>query len=155
MDLTVEKMTSSHIEELAKLEKACFSSPWSEDGLKSELNNNFARFFVAFSGGEIAGYIGSHNILGEVYITNVAVFPEFRRRGVGRLLVEFLVGEMKSEKADFVTLEVRKSNLNAISLYEKCGFQKVGERKDFYEKPREDGILMTYFLGDNYENSRN
>lgn len=146
MDLEIKKMTASHIEEIAKLEKECFSSPWSEDGLKSELDNNFARFFVAFSGETIAGYIGSHNVLGEVYITNVAVFPEFRRNGMGKALVEFLVNEMEAENAEFVTLEVRKSNQNAISLYEKCGFQKVGERRNFYEKPIEDAILMTYFI---------
>lgn len=146
MDLKIEKMTSSHIEEIANLEKECFSSPWSADGLKSELDNNFARFYVAFSGEKIAGYIGSHNVLGEVYITNVAVFSEFRRNGIGKTLVEFLVNEMKKENADFVTLEVRKSNLNAISLYEKCGFEKVGERKNFYEKPIEDAILMTNYI---------
>lgn len=146
MDLEIRKMTSSNIEEIANLEKECFSSPWSEDGLKNELDNNFARFFVAFSGGKIAGYIGSHNVLGEVYITNVAVFPEFRRNGVGKALVEFLVDEMKAENAEFVTLEVRKSNFSAISLYEKCGFGKVGERKNFYEKPIEDAILMTHYI---------
>ncbi len=146
MDLIIEKMTSAHIEEIVRLENECFSSPWSENGLKSELNNNFARFFVAFSDDRIAGYIGSHNVLGEVYITNVAVFPEFRRNGVGKALVEFLVDRMKTEKAEFVTLEVRKSNIKAISLYEKCGFQKVGERKKFYEKPIEDAILMTNYL---------
>lgn len=146
MNLEIEKMTSAHIEEIARLEKECFSSPWSEDGLKAELNNNFARFFVAFSGGRVAGYIGSHNVLGEVYITNVAVFSELRRNGVGKALVEFLTEQMKSENAEFVTLEVRKSNHKAISLYEKCGFEKVGERKNFYEKPIEDAILMTYFI---------
>ena len=146
MDLEIKKMTSSHIGEIAELEKECFSSPWSEDGLRSELNNNFARFYVAFSGDKIAGYIGSHNVLGEVYITNVAVFPEFRRIGVGKALVEFLVNVMKEENAEFVTLEVRKSNLNAVSLYEKCGFEKVGERRNFYEKPIEDAILMTYYI---------
>ncbi len=145
-DFRIEKMTSSHIDEIASLEKECFSSPWSEDGLKSELTNNFARFFVAFCDNKIAGYIGSHNVLGEVYITNVAVFSEFRRKGVGKALVEYLVDAMKSENADFVTLEVRKSNSSAISLYEKCGFQKVGERRSFYEKPLEDAILMTYYI---------
>lgn len=142
----IEKMAVTHIEEIARLEKECFSSPWSEDGIKSELHNNFARFFVVASEDKIAGYIGAHNVLGEVYITNVAVFSEYRRNGVGRALVEFLVDEMKAENAGFVTLEVRKSNFNAISLYEKCGFQRVGERKDFYEKPREDAVLMTNFL---------
>lgn len=146
MDLVIEKMTVAHIEEIARLEKECFSSPWSESGLKSELNNNFARFFVALLNGEIAGYVGSHNVLGEVYITNVAVFPEFRRNGVGKALVEFLVDKMKTENAEFVTLEVRESNINAISLYGKCGFQKVGKRKDFYEKPREDAVLMTNYI---------
>ena len=146
MDIEIKKMTSSHIGEIARLEKECFSSPWSEEGLKSELDNNFARFFVAFSGDKIAGYIGSLNVLGEVYITNVAVFPEFRIKGVGKVLVEFLVNEMKAENAEFVTLEVRRSNQNAIFLYEKCGFQKVGERRNFYEKPMEDAILMTYYI---------
>lgn len=146
MDLEITKMTSAHIEEIARLEKECFSSPWSEDGLKSELDNSFARFFVALSDGRIAGYIGSHNVLGEVYITNVAVFPEFRRNGVGMTLVDFLVNEMNAEEAEFVTLEVRESNIKAIDLYEKCGFEKVGKRIDFYEKPREDGVLMTHFI---------
>lgn len=146
MDFIIKKMTSSHIEEIAKLEKECFATPWSEEGLRSELNNNLARFFVAFSGERVAGYIGSHNVLGEVYITNVAVFSEFRRNGVGKALVNFLVEQMKTENAEFVTLEVRKSNSNAISLYEKCGFEKVGERKDFYEKPREDAVLMTDYI---------
>ena len=146
MKLEIKKMTESHIEEIARLEKECFSSPWSENGLKTELDNKFARFYVALSGEKIAGYIGSHNVLGEVYITNVAVFPEFRRNGVGKALVDFLVDEMKAENADFVTLEVRKSNMNAISLYEKCGFERVGERKGFYEKPVEDASLMTYFI---------
>ena len=146
MNLIIKKMTDAHIEEIAKLEKECFSSPWSEDGLKSELDNNFARFYVAFSDGKIAGYIGSHNILGEVYITNVAVFPEYRRSGVGKALVKFLIDSVKAENAEFVTLEVRKSNLNAISLYEKCGFKKVGERRNFYEKPIEEAILMTKYI---------
>ena len=146
MDLIIAKMTVAHIEEIAILEKECFSSPWSEDGLNAELDNKFARFYVAFLEGEIAGYIGSHNVLGEVYITNVAVFPRFRRKGVGRALVELLVGEMRTENADFVTLEVRESNQNAILLYEKCGFEKVGKRKDFYEKPREDAVLMTKYI---------
>ena len=146
MNLAIEKMTVAHIEEIARLEKECFSSPWSKDGLNAELDNKFARFYVAFLDGQIAGYIGSHNVLGEVYITNVAVFPEFRRNGVSKALVELLVSEMKAENAEFVTLEVRESNLNAISLYEKCGFEKVGKRKDFYEKPREDAVLMTKYI---------
>ncbi len=142
-DLIFEKMTEQHIPRVAELEKQCFSTPWSENALSEELSNNFARFIVALSNGEIVGYIGSHNVLGEVYITNVAVFPEYRKNGFGEALIKMLVETVKNENADFITLEVRKSNASAIKLYEKCGFCAVGERKNFYEKPCEDAILMT------------
>lgn len=145
-EIKIEKMNSIHIEEIAELEKECFSSPWSAESLKTELTNGFARFFVAEIGETVAGYIGAHNVLGEVYITNVAVFERFRRMGVAKRLIETLLVSVSREKADFVTLEVRKSNFSAISLYEKCGFTSVGERKDFYEKPREDAVLMTYYI---------
>ena len=145
-DFVIEKMSPSHVGEIARLEKECFSTPWSEDGLKSELNNAFARFFVANYAGEIAGYVGAHNVLGEVYITNVAVFEKFRRKGVAKKLIDALLESAKAENGNFVTLEVRESNIPAVSLYEKCGFEKVGERKNFYEKPRENAVLMTYFI---------
>lgn len=145
-DFVIEKMSPSHVGEIARLEKECFSTPWSEDGLKSELNNAFARFFVANYAGEIAGYVGAHNVLGEVYITNVAVFEKFRRKGVAKKLIDALLKTAKAENGNFVTLEVRESNIPAVSLYEKCGFEKVGERKNFYEKPRENAVLMTYFI---------
>lgn len=145
-DIIIEKMALCHINEITLLEKECFSVPWSEEALKTELDNGFARFLVAFYDGEIAGYIGAHNILGEVYITNVAVFKRFRRKGVGKRLLASLTELVAQEDADFITLEVRKSNSSAISLYENAGFQAVGERKSFYENPREDAVLMTYYL---------
>ncbi len=142
----IEKMAQCHVDDVAKIEKACFSTPWSENALSEELTNTFARFFVLEEDGQVVGYIGAHNVLGEVYITNVAVFPKGRGKGYGKALVKFLINEMKKENADFVTLEVRKSNETAISLYEKAGFQIVGSRKDFYEQPKEDALLMTHFL---------
>ncbi len=142
-DLLFEKMTEQHIPRVAELEKQCFSTPWSESALSEELSNKFARFFVSVLNGEVVGYIGSHNVLGEVYITNVAVFPEYRKKGFGEALIKKLIETVKNENADFITLEVRKSNISAINLYEKCGFSAVGERKNFYEKPCEDAILMT------------
>ena len=142
-DLIFERMTEQHISRVAELEKQCFSTPWSETALSEELSNKFARFFVALLNGEIVGYIGAHNILGEVYITNVAVFPEYRKNGFGEALIKKLIETVKKENADFITLEVRKSNTSEINLYEKCGFNAVGKRKNFYEKPCEDAILMT------------
>lgn len=146
MNLFVEKMKASHIESVAMLEKECFSTPWSEDGLRAELTNTNARFYVAFSGGRVVGYIGAHNILGEVYITNVAVSKDFRRQGIGNALIIHLLNICANEDAEFVTLEVRESNLGAIALYEKTGFNNVGSRRNFYENPREDAILMTYYF---------
>lgn len=142
-DLNFEKMTEQHVRSVAELEKQSFSTPWSEAALSEELSNKFARFFVALSDGKVVGYIGSHNVLGEVYITNVAVSPEHRSKGIGEKLIKYLVEAVGNEAADFITLEVRKSNVTAINLYKKCGFCTVGERKNFYEKPCEDAILMT------------
>ena len=146
MDLIFEKMSEQHIATVAELEKECFSTPWSESALLAELTNQFARFFVAIVNGEIAGYIGAHNVLGEVYITNVAVFMSQRKKGIGEMLISELIKVVKNENAEFITLEVRASNASAIRLYEKCGFEKVGERKNFYEKPCENAVLMTKYF---------
>lgn len=146
MSVEIVKMAQCHVKEIALIEKMCFTTPWSEKGIGDELSNPFAFFFVALSNGVVAGYIGAHNIVGEVYITNVAVNPDFRKKGIGTALVEHLLSVSLNEQADFVTLEVRKSNNSAIALYEKAGFQVVGERKDFYELPKENAILMTKFL---------
>ncbi len=144
MNINIKRMNSSHIKALSEIEKECFSTPWSENALSDELQNNFARFFVAECDGVVSGYIGAHNILGEVYITNVAVSELFRRKGIAEKLIKTLVGFCENEGMEFVTLEVRRSNEAAKKLYAKMGFEEVGERKDFYEKPREDAILMTY-----------
>ncbi len=145
-DIVIEKFSAEHIKKLAELEKICFSVPWSEAGLAAELTNPFARFFVAKIDGEIAGYIGANNVFGEVFINNVAVFPLYRKTGVATELIKALIRSAYDEKSDFITLEVRKSNEPAIALYNKIGFEMVGERKNFYENPTEDAFLMTYYL---------
>ncbi len=142
----IREMTESDIKEIAELERACFSDPWSEKSLTDELANETARFYVLRSNNGLLGYIGANNICGEVYIANVAVNPDCRGRGYGKKLVNHLIKQSVLEKALFLTLEVRASNVNAISLYEKCGFKKIGERKNFYSKPTENGLIYTYYL---------
>ena len=144
MNITVEKMGENHVEKLALIEKECFSTPWSENALREELENSHARVLVAVCDGEVSGYIGAHNILGEVYITNVAVSEKHRRKGMGEKLINSLISLCESENAEFITLEVRESNKPAINLYKKMNFKDVGKRKNFYENPKEDAILMTY-----------
>ena len=141
-------MTESDIQEIAELEKECFSEPWSEDSLKDELTNETARFYVLRDNKKLLGYIGANNICGEVYITNVAVSGGCRGKGYGKKLVNHLLKQSELEKALFVTLEVRESNENAINLYEKCGFKKIGERKNFYSKPTENALIYTYYIED-------
>lgn len=142
-ELKIEKMQASDISEIASLEKECFSSPWSENALSDELENPVARFFSAKYKNELAGYIGAFNVLGEVSITNVAVKEKFRKNGIGAALLNKLEKTARLENADFITLEVRASNENAISLYSKNGYERVGERKNFYSKPTENAVLMT------------
>lgn len=142
----IREMQESDIEEIAHLEKECFSEPWSETSLRDELENETARFYVIRDNENLLGYIGSNNICNEVYITNVAVNKECRGKGYGKTLVNHLIKQSELEKACFITLEVRESNENAISLYEKCGFKLIGKRKNFYSKPTEDALIYTYYL---------
>lgn len=136
-------MEEADAEAVAKIEKRCFASPWSLEALKGGLENPTARYYVAKLGGKTVGYIGADNVLGEVYMNNLAVLLNYRGYGVGTALVERLLSDAQREHAQFVTLEVRKHNVGAIALYEKCGFQTVGVRKNYYRNPAEDAVLMT------------
>lgn len=146
--VTIREMTEDDIAEIAELEKECFSEPWSENSLRDELTNETARFYVLRDGENLLGYVGANNISNEVYITNVAVNSKYRGNGYGKTLVNHLIKQSETERAFFITLEVRKSNENAIKLYEKCGFKLIGERKNFYSKPREDALIYTYYIED-------
>ena len=143
MDYKLTPMTAEHIPQIAALERACFSHPWSEDMLREELWND-AAVIVAAEGedGTVLGYAGLQTVLDEGYINTVAVDPRFRRQGVADELIAAFVRFGRAKLA-FLTLEVRASNAPAIALYEKHGFQEVGRRKDYYDDPKEDAILMT------------
>ncbi len=145
--IKVTTMTAAHLPELARLEKLCFSEPWSEEGLAAELDNEAAFFRVAEdAAGAVLGYVGMHCVAGECYIDNVAVFPQARRRGVAAALLTDLVEWAEKNDCAFVTLEVRPSNSGAIALYEKFGFSEAGRRKRFYRNPDEDGLILTLNL---------
>ena len=140
-------MTGDHLDEVAELERICFTTPWSRNMLVEELQNDCAAFLVALDDEDhVAGYAGLLVVLDEGYITNVAVSPDCRRQSVGRALIGALVSCAEAQGLAFVTLEARASNMPAIALYENAGFQKVGVRKNFYTAPAEDALLMTFFL---------
>lgn len=148
LETKIEKMNESHLNDIALLEKQCFSVPWSRSALEAELEKENSRFFVAITKNEVSGYIGANNVLGEVYVNNIAVFYNYRGLGIGEKLLSHLIDVSKEENCDFVTLEVRESNISARKLYEKLNFKKVGVRKNFYEQPKEDGVIYTLIVGE-------
>ena len=140
--MMIVRMNESHVKAVAELEKLCFSDPWSENSVASELKNKLALWLVAEEEGRVAGYIGSQTCTDESDVMNVAVHPDFRRRGIAETLVNALVDELKAIESRCLTLEVRASNVPAISLYEKLGFAEAGRRKNYYRNPREDALIM-------------
>ena len=133
--------------QIAQLEKLCFSEPWSERQLLETMEDPKGVLYVAVQDDDgqvqVLGYAGLHDIVGEGYVNNIAVFPQFRGQGIGEALTRALIEYMRCAALEFLTLEVRASNLPAISLYEKLGFRQEGRRKNFYRHPTEDARIMT------------
>lgn len=151
MNYKLTPMTIEHIPQVAALERACFSRPWSEESLQGELWNDSAVIIVAEGeDGTVLGYAGLQTVLDEGYINNVAVDEKFRRQGVADELIAAFV-RFGQAKLAFLTLEVRASNAPAIALYAKHGFVEVGRRKNYYEAPREDAVLMTLYFANGTE----
>ena len=140
--MMIVRMNECHVKAVADLEKICFSDPWSENSVASELKNKLALWLVAEEEGRVAGYIGSQTCGDESDVMNVAVHPDFRRRGMAEALVNALVAELKAMDSHCLTLEVRASNVPAIALYEKLGFSEIGRRKNYYRNPKEDALIM-------------
>ena len=140
--MIITQMTADHVSQVAELEKLCFSDPWSESSVASELENELAYWLVAIEGDRVAGYVGSQTVLGETDMMNIAVHPDYRRRGVAETLVNALVDALKGKGSHCLTLEVRASNTPAQKLYEKLGFAQVGLRKNYYRNPKEDARIL-------------
>ena len=144
MHVRIVPMNSDHLDEVAELERICFSTPWSRNMLAEELDNALSAFLVALDArGRVAGYAGLQVVLDEGYITNVAVRPDCRRQGVASQLLQVFLDFAQGNRLAFLTLEVRASNYDAIALYGSRGFRSVGRRKNYYEHPREDAVIMT------------
>ena len=140
--MRIETMNVSHVAQIAELEKRCFSDPWSANSIASELDNKLAFWLVATEGETVAGYIGSQTVMDETDMMNVAVHPDFRRKGIAETLVSGLVENLQKMGSHCLTLEVRASNAPAIALYEKLGFSEIGRRKNYYRNPREDALIL-------------
>lgn len=147
MNISVVDVSPRLLAEIEALEKRCFSLPWTWDMLLGQLPDDSHEFLATVDEeGKLLGYVGMMTVLDEGYISNVAVDPAYRRQGIADLLLRELLDRAVLRELSFVTLEVREHNEPAIALYRKHGFAPVGLRKNYYEAPAENAVLMTKYL---------
>ena len=135
-------MNESHVAQVAALEKQCFSDPWSENSVASELENPLSLWLIAEEDGAVCGYVGSQTVLDETDMMNIAVHPDCRRKGIAAALITELVSRLKARGSRVLRLEVRESNFSAIALYEALGFTQLGLRKNYYRNPKENALIL-------------
>ena len=140
--MIIRKMERRDVPTIAVLEKLCFSDPWSETSIATELENSLSYWLVAEENGAVIGYVGSQSVLDAADMMNIAVAPDHRNQGVAKALIEALIGYLQQNRVIALLLEVRISNLPAISLYHKMGFEQVGRRPKYYRNPREDALIL-------------
>lgn len=141
-DIIISHHTKDDLEAIAEIESVSINPPWSFKAICDFSECDTSRILVAKLDNVVVGYITYSVVLDEVQIANVATHPEYRRRGIGEKLLNFLYDESKASGMYVITLEVRQSNEPAINLYRKCGYDEVGRRKNYYKNPTEDAILM-------------
>ena len=142
MGIIIRLAEEKDIKAIADIEAECFTTPETENSVRSVIENSVYEAFVAEEDNEIVGHTITMSAVGDMDILSVAVRPSCRRKGIGRKLMDNLIRKACENNINDVFLEVRKSNVAAIYLYEKTGFEKIGERKNFYDLPREDAVLM-------------
>lgn len=136
--VTVRNFKIEHAGDLAEIERACFTTPWTAEMLRAETENECSHIYVALLDGKAVGYTVIYNVLGDVDIVRVGVLPQCRRHGIAKALLTHALNEQKGR----VFLDVRESNTPAIMLYKSLGFVDTGVRKNYYESPEEDAVLM-------------
>ncbi|MCH3966001.1 MAG: ribosomal protein S18-alanine N-acetyltransferase [Clostridium sp.] len=142
-DIEIVPLKLEHMDRVETIERLSFSIPWSRESMVQEIENNkFARYIAAIKFGTIIGYGGMWVVLDEAHITNIAVHPEYRGIGAASAIMEGLMELCRLENIAAITLEVRKSNIVAQSLYKKYGFVEEGLRKAYYVDNKEDAIIM-------------
>ena len=140
--MTIESMTVDDISQVAEIERQIFSIPWSEKAFRNSMESDNTIYIVAKENNNVVGYAGRYLSFEEGNITNVAVNPLSRRKGIGEKIVRDILNRAYEKGVRDVFLEVRETNSVAIALYEKIGFKEEGIRKNFYDKPRENALIM-------------
>lgn len=137
-------MTLASLDEVMTIEALAYGQHhWSRDSFVAEINNQISNYSCATNKeNRIVGYLGLWKIIDEAHITNLAVHPDFRRKGAAKLLLFDALEQCYKEKIKYLTLEVRVSNEGAINLYESFGFKSLGVRKKYYQNNNEDALIM-------------
>lgn len=144
INVDIVQMTMAHIPQIAAIEAEAFSMPWPQKSFADALAMEHVLFYAALAEGRVAGYCGIYLAADEGELTKIASAPGMRRQKIAWRLLETALPAAYAKGAERIFLEVRKSNIPAISLYEKTGFQAVGSRKNFYQFPTEDALVMKY-----------
>lgn len=144
--MQVELMNKSHIDGIMEIEKDSFAIPWSRASVEKELRNNLAIYAVVKENDKVVGYGGMWHVVNEGHVTNIAVHKDYRRKGIGNIIVNKLIEIAEEKEMIGLTLEVRKSNVPALELYRKNGFKLEGIRPEYYEDNKEDAYIMWKYL---------
>ncbi|NLM11580.1 MAG: ribosomal protein S18-alanine N-acetyltransferase [Clostridiaceae bacterium] len=145
-EIVIRQMRCEDLDSVLEVEKKSFTNPWSRLMFFDELQNPRAHYLVAEVSGIIVAYAGLWTIMDEGHITNIAVDPSYRRMGIGSRLMESVIEIAQRSKLRGLTLEVRVSNTEAISMYKRFGFKIEGLRKNYYSDTHEDAFIMWYYL---------
>ena len=140
--INIRNMTLDDIESVFEIEKSIFSIPWSKKSFESTISSKDTIYIVATIDEKIVGYLGIYILCDQSDISNVCVHKYYRRMHIAEAMLSYIFDRAKSNNVKEITLEVRESNVAAISLYEKMGFKEIGIRKNYYQKPLENGLLM-------------
>lgn len=144
--LVFRNITDSDVEQIAELEKQIFSDAWTVKGISDTAQQSQAFITIAEENGEIAGYCIIYFVLDEAEIARIAISDKWRRKGVGRQLLDYTCVCCKEKQVERLLLDVRESNTGARAFYENYGFEIDGIRKNFYDMPKEHAVLMSMMI---------
>ena len=143
-DITLRKIEKSDLDCIMEIEEIVYPDHhWSKESFENEIENNLANYKCALNKDDvIIGFYGFWQILEEAHITTIATHPDYRRQGIAKFLMTDIIEECYKKMIKYITLEVRESNVHAISLYDKFGFSTIGKRKKYYQDNNEDALIM-------------
>ncbi len=142
--INIRRATEFDCEQIHTIEEASFTNPWSFEGIKKDIKNEVAYYWIATINSEVVGYVGMWDIAKEGQVTTIAVAEKARGRGVARCLINYMISFAKQTNMTSIFLEVRRSNEVAKSLYEGAGFEMIATRKGYYTKPKEDALIFEW-----------